>query len=824
MNGSNSIDILFKVKPTGESDSAQLFAAAGQIAGDAFAKAFDQALKQIEQSIQRTLILTNSFGAQTGTHTIGGAAGANVGGFAAPQAPAAAPVNAFSSPITQGSSSAFPGSIYGYGSMGSMHFSEMSRLIASRAGNPFYGPNLDIDLATSEAGSINQARRAGVNIEMSGEQRGRLSDQRGLAREAIASAVEQIRELNQSIRDAGRSQDQLQTKLEELSKKIESGSATSSDRTELEGTRAQLSHLQELISRRDRLSNVMKEGVRDVQTLDEVLGHGRGMNLAQAAGLGGAALGFAGEFPSLARGYQVGMAGLNNMESRALMANDPMRLMAIQRLGGAGALRSEGFLESGLAAGAQVLGGIAGMAFGGPLGMLGGGALLANGARQFANLPGGAQGRVDDMIASEMGMNAETYGMLSSGREFATGAYRGARGLGSTGLYGFLTRAAGLGGFGASRRVGVGEISGMMSGLAGTMGGAASGLSDDSLTDMISMASLGVGNIGQGMGAQYLGGGDPDRASSRLKEVMAEAVAMGVDKSQMPQIMNSIAAVSSTGLGAAGAGTAQAEFMVGATSRMFGGDVGARELGFGQRAFSNVLGQAGTGGNYLTQLGGRMGLGRFGDYAKKTFGANLKYTDLLSIQDDLSTISPEDLAQLVRSRGGEVSDDQISGLYSHMMSDVSGGIERVGGMTGEYGRRQIMRTATGARTFREANMSGDFLRSMGRGAVSTGDALHADPAGLNRLGAARYDFSRGAVDSTAGGQALSSELGAAAAMVSGGLTTLDGNLKALNDALSALIRRAQEVLKQEGSGSAPRPFSILDALGFGGAHGLPPGQ
>jgi hypothetical protein len=168
---------------------------------------------------------------------------------------------------------------------------------------------------------------------------------------------------------------------------------------------------------------------------------GRGIGVAGAIAYGLSTL------PGAMRAGQVGGAALENMESRSLAGGDLSRLMAIDQLGGQGALQGEGRTEAGMAVGGQLAMGVGGLIAGGmtgnPLVGMAGAGFAMGGLRSAFQFNAMVQQRVEQIIGTEQSKNQIIYQSMGRGAQLATGAFRGAQAMGDPALSEFLTADVG---------------------------------------------------------------------------------------------------------------------------------------------------------------------------------------------------------------------------------------------------------------------------------------------------------------------------------------------------------------------------------------------
>lgn len=283
----------------------------------------------------------------------------------------------------------------------------------------------DFGARFAEARSIVAARKSGVQVDMTQEQRGRLEGAQEDIKKAQEALVKEIFELNEAIK---KNTEALKDAPEE--QKAILREQVRSDTAAREESRRQTERLQ--------------EGQKDIGSALEK-GSGGGM-LGKIGGyalaahqLGQAAV----QIPGVMRGREVAIPGIENMAGRAAMSGDIEKLFAAQQLGGFGAIEQAAGYEqaarTGVAglgiAGGAAMGAAAGTMFAGPAGTLAGGIVGAGvgGLNFIASALGYSQGQkslMEERLGVERAKSPEFYEAMSRSRGLAMGGFEAARGMG----------------------------------------------------------------------------------------------------------------------------------------------------------------------------------------------------------------------------------------------------------------------------------------------------------------------------------------------------------------------------------------------------------
>ena len=302
---------------------------------------------------------------------------------------------------------------------------------------------LATDVAYQRARQIRAMREAGMNVNLTDEERGVLSS----AQQAGQASLEQTR--GHSLK--------LSQEIERLNKSVIDLQQAMNRSTEMTEKESLKKDQDEARQRRDilrgqlgQLSTAASAESGRIKEISDILGTGRGGQVDFARALGGisaVAMGAA-RLPGAIRAGEVGFAGTENLEARAAMGGDIERLMAVERLGGMGHLRRAGMAEALGLAGATALGSVGSFLstpLTGGFGAMAGAGLGISAVGQFASLGAGQQKAIDERIQAEMSKNMELYQFSRMGRQTFGAGFGAARELGAPEMANFLMGGRGVG-------------------------------------------------------------------------------------------------------------------------------------------------------------------------------------------------------------------------------------------------------------------------------------------------------------------------------------------------------------------------------------------
>jgi hypothetical protein len=278
----------------------------------------------------------------------------------------------------------------------------------------------------AEARSIIAARKAGVQVEVTQEQRQRLEEAQEGIKKTQEALVKEIFDLNDSIRKNTQAikeaPDEQKAALRER---------VQSDIAAREESRRQTERLAE--GQKD-IGRVLDTG-GGVGTLTKV--GGAALALSQ---IGGAAM----QIPGAMRQREVALAGMEGMAGRAAATGDIEKLMAAQQLGGFGAIEQASMYEQAGKTGVAGLGIAGGAALGAGIGstilpglgttagaLVGGGIGLANFIGTSLGFAPGQRSLMEERLGVERAKSPEFYEAMQRSRGLAMGGFEAARAMGA---------------------------------------------------------------------------------------------------------------------------------------------------------------------------------------------------------------------------------------------------------------------------------------------------------------------------------------------------------------------------------------------------------
>lgn len=310
--------------------------------------------------------------------------------------------------------------------------------------------------------------------------------------------------------------------------------------------------------------------------------------------------------------------------------------------------------------------------------------------------------------------------------------------------------------------------------------------------EAIALKSLGVGpETIAGFGAGELRQ-DPRDAFNRVKDLYAEAMSTGIEKSQLPRAMEAVAQ-QAAGIGIGGGAQAGEAFRraTGLAGAEFGTGYGAAQLSSAQRVEQLIFGRGGTFGG-----GGMGGAGRVLG-AQEVMGKEVldgkSLTDLMGGQSGMfmELLSKGGMTEAGLKKGlqqflPDMSEEQINQIIK-----AQGGLEGIkktisGGALGipEAGRQAI--TGLGATTFDAAVAEREMAADKSLQATIEKSVKEGAGAGL-----------KGEVPTTPGGVAVSSELGVKATELNTALVkvieTVPSFTEAVKNAVDGINKGLQEL-------------------------------
>lgn len=765
-------ELLLKYKLEGAQDN---YDQVKQQLGDVLSKAIsssidtalDQSLAKFSQKMQGIWVDKNTF------QPVGGGTAAPT-----PNSPAFTttppPMNGFSGL----GGARFPGSVYAASLTADMPFSRLGGSIGQMAASPFYQPNFRFDLATSDAAVINAGRSAGINSPISKEYREILQADRDEAKKALQEASQNFLQLSLELRKVNPEILSIASTFEELSKKASEGNQRAKEFV------AQLSN-------QKRAESDFIQATKRYQGLDQAVGESSPW--PGRLGMAGGLMGIAAAIPFLARRAQVGAANLDNFGARAMMNGNYSDILSMHEMGGYSNLRSAATTESIIGIGSQLVLGGAALMSGNPMAQMIGGGAAIRGLNQAANFSNTVTGSMRDILAANTEINSERRNMQLGGIDYSLSAVGAARGAGNIGYLDSMMLAPHYARPGMA--FGVNDWARVMGNAAAGMG---AGHYYADIGGLGALESLGMSNATGVAGGLYRSGRAASGVAADLQGIYAGTGVYGGDSAVAQALFAGIGGRAGMGYGAGSAALGQTQYAIGAAGSAWG-DLNLGTGPMAQRMVGHYLDASGHGGDMLGRIAGLSGLEKFRGGAGKALG--LTDDDLYAISADLGSFSADDIAALAKKRGVDIDGKEASRLHQQMLKDVMRGGKGLG-LSG-YQERMFVKKMFGANTFGEVDK-----------ALSLRDAT---PGALTKDQQEIYDklTKRAQTGSTEPGDSAAkaaygiadADLQRAATILTGGMSTLGGTLKAVNAELEALIKRAQNVL-------AGQPIPAITIPGF----------
>jgi len=301
---------------------------------------------------------------------------------------------------------------------------------------------LHTDIAYQRARQIKAMRDAGMNVELSGEEKEMFQGARSAGMASLGANREQQSKLGDEIEKLNKNVIELQKAMNESVRMTdqERRAKGMDDPEKIKAVQdTEKARLERMKQEMGQISQVSGAEAGRVKELGGILDGNRGGDFGRAIGIMSPIAMAAARAPGIFREADSASAATGNLESRSMAGGDLERIMAVQRLGGMDSLRTRGGLEAAGMAGATMLGAVGSFAMGGPIGMMAGAGLGVSAFQQVAGFETGRRGAIESRIGAEMDQNQELYSMNRAGRETAAGAFSEAQGLGDVGMSGFLT-------------------------------------------------------------------------------------------------------------------------------------------------------------------------------------------------------------------------------------------------------------------------------------------------------------------------------------------------------------------------------------------------
>jgi hypothetical protein len=732
-----SVELLFSTKIGGQQEAlTQLSSFASEMA------------RVIESQLAPVFEKLQNFGGAMGPGGAAPAGGGNMGGGGGGFTPPP--------PMSGGSGANYPGNIYGLGATAGSN-NGFSAHLMQMADNPYYSPNLEVSLAASEARATSQARKAGVDVDITGKGKDFYSEMQETSKDNIATALVSLKVLNDSIREAAKGNENLAKEIADLQKELKTNPNNFAAQGELRSKLGVQNQLNSMSAQQSQLTAGIGSMSREAGYFSEMAGGGAGMiESILAKATPALILALATQLPSLTRSAAIASADIGNMQAGAGLAHDYSSLMSANMQGGYGMVKAHGAMRAG----------------------------IKNIITPWNYLKFGDEMRNEMSADIDAEKRINTFAMRAGGQTIddSREAFQTAQGMGSTGMEDFLSRGftRGWDVRGAGRGLSVGTMKGMRRSIGVAAGSSANDMSDGAYDSLEGLTSLGMYNSAQGAGAMYQGGMDLDKSAAKLKEIYREGIALGIKDTDLPRAIDRISSISGAGYGSAGYAAESTSFGMRASAGAFGAGASSAETNWGTSATANLLSSTTLGsGNMLGEIAGQMGMGEFGS-ALKAMGVTLTQAQLNLLQS-IEQMEAEDLESFILKYGrGDKS--QVSGkgeyLLNLLMKSKAGGAVKLGGMVGEMNGLMAMSQMTGAKTLKQVMSAGGIAASAASGGADPSKFTGAIPDSHN--------------PTSAGGQISAAEQTQIATMTVGGIKQLGTNLTIINEALKDFLIRLKE--------------------------------
>lgn len=685
------------------------------------------------------------------------------------------------------------------------------------------------DVAFQRARQIQQMRRAGVEVNLTGEERETFEGARETGRASLLQGREQSQKLAQELENLNKNIIALQREMNESVKMSQEDRAARGVREPAQIKQHQdEERLRMARSQMDlgQLTGAMGVAGERMGALGGALAGPSKMpfmsTYGQVMGLAATGAMVAGQLPGAFRRGAVGGAAIENLQARAAMGGDVERLMAVGQLGGMDSLETGGTMEAALGIGGRLAGaGIAAAA--GPVtggaGYLAAGVLGTQAVGQIAQFDAERQRVINERIAAQISQQQEFFQFTKSGRQQAVSAFRSAQAMGAPEFSEFM---AGIGmdiSGGTMRQAAVAagisepQFRQTLGGLAGGMGGMFFGEQPrlqgmpGGVRDVMRMQGLGLqqapGILSQmqlGVGGNQMG--NRQENMEQLRSMFEDAVSAGLDRARTGQALQIMANQAQQGLGATGAAVSQFQQSLGIAQNLFGaGGIEGAEMGFTQRAMAGIQGFTRGGGG----LGQIAGLRAARQFAGEAGMEGLGPLQMLNLQQQMQT--PGSIARLMRQQGAE-------GFEGEGTDFSPGQMQRAQGLMGRFQtirRQQAGAVAeeafggmAGAREFVFGGMAGTAEEAMGIADITRAGDIRAETGrqvtAAGQITGPAFDISQQNAAKAAGalGQIAQQLSQIDAETIANGFRTVGQQLPVLSEALSDLITRAETVLQEQG--------------------------
>jgi hypothetical protein len=417
------IELLIRAKADQNPEFVQAMAQLGQQGGDAFSQAMEAAMGRTKG------LFTGSqygpAGQSSGFVSFGGSGG---GGGAPPPGPGAPQ----SGPVQPPRGPSYP-----------MTGNYVDQAMDDLRHSPYYGTNSDLSMMGAQAKAMRAVQRAGVNIDLSDEQRSSFRSASMEAEGTLRELTDKISSLQDELRQNREAYRDNTLRLEQLK------ASPNADPTEFAKVQGAV---RDYLDKEDQYRRATEGAVRQAQAKQEIdmLAGGGGGGIGAGtiiSGVGALAttLGIVASLPNMMGRSTAFQAQLERGTGRAAMNGDITSLLADEMMGGYGSVRERAGSEQLTAAMAKILaagaaGAAGGTFFGGPLGTVLGGAGGAGLAafREFFNYNSNVQGDIQTKRQNTIFENEEYFKAFQMANPLAREGFLSGRQMGGTGFGDFM--------------------------------------------------------------------------------------------------------------------------------------------------------------------------------------------------------------------------------------------------------------------------------------------------------------------------------------------------------------------------------------------------
>lgn len=635
-----------------------------------------------------------------------------------------------------------------------------------------------VDMAVQQARAISATRGAGMEVEMSPEQK-----------ELSQGALKLINE-------------NLEKNLSELAANVGKLSGSVDEQAQAQNNIHNLTQRSEALK---SAKGIIAGAEPDAES---------GMDMGKIAGIVGAVgtvTRLIGTAQGSLRGGEAASAEYSNLTARQFMRGNIEETIATQRIGGQDAATGRAEREEGMKTageiGVAIAAAIAAPMTGGGSLLLGGAALGlgAKGAMDAMNFRQNVQGNINAQIGAEMGQSAEFMQMSGAGRSQSVQAFQTARGLGAPELSNFLEGGQSLT-YGAERGLGANDVNSTLATL-GRAGGnyrgksLLEGMGQGSVNDILNLQSQGVGSAADMATGLMRNSGNQTaegfrEAVEKTKDMWTDIISSGMDKTSGIKMMADAAqTIAQGGFGTGSQQISSVERASSVASAM--GITGGGAMDFVKSGLDTIQNKTKGGSGIMATAGFEAARGTKAEI-KKRLGLNVDEMTLQKFgadEEGLEALFHQQKPHAIMSEKDKQAMREITRNDQSRRGKAAAGVaNRYGSGSGDY---IVEAEMAGATNLAQAAVAKDLVKQGKSLQTMPGDRLPGQPG---------YDpKTAGAGGATQ--QALAQK---DAALITTGLSTLGTNLQTINGAFTALLARIQVVMKEEATRSgtifnAPKP-------------------